>query len=129
MGQSEEIQNFLGIIAILIILLSINHTSAEDFKKDAEKMIDETAALYMDNTKIPGLAIAISVPDGKTAPGKAGAISEFKSQFYYFKNINIFLAITANLDMMSPVVGEKPKGIKMADCLLLMPLQLFEIVK
>jgi hypothetical protein len=41
----------------------------------------------------------------------------------------IFIAITANLDMMSPAVGEKLKGLKMLDCPLLMSLQLFEIVK
>lgn len=67
--------------------------------------------------------------DGKTAPGKAGAISGFKSQFYYFKDSDIFIAITANLDMLSPAVGEKLKGFKMNDCLLPMSLQLFEIVK
>lgn len=68
-------------------------------------------------------------PDGKTVPGKAGAISGFKSQFYYFKDSDIFITITANLDMLSPAVGEKLKGLKMIDCLLLMSLQLFEIVK
>lgn len=68
-------------------------------------------------------------PGGKVVPGKAGAISGFKSQFYYFKDKDIFIAITANLDMLSPAVGEKLKGLKMSDCLLLMSLQLFEIVK
>jgi len=68
-------------------------------------------------------------PDGKTVPGKAGAISGFKSQFFYFKDSDIFIAITANLDMLSPAVGEKLKGLKMIDCPLLMSLQLFEIVK
>jgi len=68
-------------------------------------------------------------PDGKTVPGKAGSISGFKSQFFYFKDSDIFIAITANLDMLSPAVGEKLKGFKMIDCPLLMSLQLFEIVK
>jgi CubicO group peptidase (beta-lactamase class C family) len=68
-------------------------------------------------------------PDGKTVPGKAGAISGFKSQFFYFKDSGIFIAITANLDMQSPAVGEKLKGLKMSDCPLPMSLQLFEIVK
>ncbi|MCX5811722.1 MAG: serine hydrolase [Proteobacteria bacterium] len=68
-------------------------------------------------------------PDGQTVPGKAGSISGFKSQFLYFKDRGIFIAITANLDMMSPAVGEKLKGFKMIDCPLPMSLQLFEIVK
>ncbi len=68
-------------------------------------------------------------PDGRMVPGKSGAISGFKSQFLYFKDSNIFIAITANLDMMSPAVGEKLMGLKMLDCPLLMSLQLFEIVK
>jgi len=68
-------------------------------------------------------------PDGRMVPGKAGAISGFKSQFLYFKDSGIFIAITANLDMTSPAVGEKLKGLTMIDCPLLMSLQLHDIVK
>lgn len=67
-------------------------------------------------------------PDGKMIPGKSGAISGFKSQFFYFKDKNVFIAITANLHMDSPAVGEKMKGMKMMDCPVTMSLQLYEAI-
>lgn len=47
-------------------------------------MIDEIAAFYMDNMKIPGLAIAVSTPDGGVSPiyAKQVPIKEIYRRIY-----------------------------------------------
>jgi CubicO group peptidase (beta-lactamase class C family) len=67
--------------------------------------------------------------DQKIFPGKSGSISGFNAQFIYFKDKNLLIAATANLDSGSPGVGEKAKGVTMGQCLLPMLLEMSDIVK
>lgn len=54
----------LFIIVFSGILLPAGKVFAQDAVKDAEKMIDATVAPVIENIKIPGLAVAVSMPDG-----------------------------------------------------------------
>jgi CubicO group peptidase (beta-lactamase class C family) len=67
--------------------------------------------------------------DGKVCPGKSGSISGFSAQFIYFKDKNLLIAVTANLDPASPGVGEKAKGVTMSQCIIPMVLEMSAIVK
>ena len=56
------------IISIIMVfsgmLLSAGKVFAQDAATDAGKMIDATVAPVIENIKIPGLAVAVSMPDG-----------------------------------------------------------------